>query len=922
MILNTLKQTWLRSSRRFVQVALACLLAFSSLFAISGQGIWLDEQTLAAGTHDEVKLTIHYYRYDKNYEGWNLWVWPSGKEGAAYKFTGEDAFGKVATFTVPNMSASDKVGFIVRYSKPGGDEWADREFGDRFITDIKEDGTAEIWVVQGQQQFYYDPADADLSPRVTRAVIDDINKISFETNVAFQANDVQNESFLLVANDQQVAIKAVKALNPDAKGEARQGEITTAEPLDLNLTYSLQRKGFKPADVMMGNVFSSETFESQFTYTGDDLGTSYTPSATQFRLWAPTAKEVSLVLYKTDKAVGQTTAMQKAEQGTWIAKVNGDLNGTFYTYKVSVNGAVNEAVDPYARALSVNGEKGAVIDLRKTDPPNWSDTAKPPFQHATDAIIYELHVRDFSIHPESGMKNKGKFLAFTEENTTGPNGTKTGINHIKDLGVTHVQLLPIYDYATVDERQLNKPQYNWGYDPSNWNAPDGSYATDPFKPEVRIKELKQAIQSLHKNGLRVIMDVVYNHVYNVDSSNLHKIVPGYYFRYKPDGTLSAGTGVGNDTASEHSMMRKLILDSTQFWAKEYKLDGFRFDLMGIHDLKTMKQVRAQLDKIDPSFVIIGEGWNMGTTLDDSLKANQLNAAKLLGIGQFNDKTRDSIKGGVFNDNEPGFVNGALDKADLVKGGIVGGISFDGISSHFAISPEQSVNYVEAHDNLTLWDKLLKTSSSENDETRISMHKLATSIVLTSQGVPFIHAGQEFLRTKDGDHNSYKSPDNVNQMDWTRKHQYQEVSDYYKGLIALRNAHPAFRMKTANEIREHLQFFDTEKGVIGYTLNGEPVGDTWQTIAVIHNANKESKSVTLPVDKKWAVVVDGVAAGTDSIKTFNGQSIDIDGLSTLVLYSGDTSGSAGSPNIWVIIIGVLILTGITYFLVYRRKVQAQ
>jgi pullulanase len=329
-----------------------------------------------------------------------------------------------------------------------------------------------------------------------------------------------------------------------------------------------------------------------------------------------------------------------------------------------------------------------------------------------------------------------------------------------------------------------------------------------------------------------------------------------------------------------------------------------------------------MDKIDPSFVIIGEGWNMGTTLDDSLKANQLNAAKLLGIGQFNDKTRDSIKGGVFNDNEPGFVNGALDKADLVKGGIVGGISFDGISSHYAISPEQSVNYVEAHDNLTLWDKLLKTSGSESDETRIKMHKLATAIVLTSQGVPFIHAGQEYLRTKDGDHNSYKSPDSVNQMDWARKHQYQAVSDYYKGLIALRKAHPAFRMKTANEIREHLKFFETDNGVIGYTLNGEPVGDTWKTIAVVHNANKESKTVTLPADEKWHLVANGERAGTESFKTFSGTTIEIEPLSTLVLYSGDASGGGGSPSVWVIIIGILILTATTYFIVYRRKAQAQ
>ena len=463
-----------------------------------------------------------------------------------------------------------------------------------------------------------------------------------------------------------------------------------------------------------------------------------------------------------------TLVMKKGEKGTWTLDLNGDQKDIFYTYKVNIGGVWNEAVDPYARSVAANGDKGAVIDLKETNPKIWKPSEKPNFTNLNDAIIYELHVRDFSIDKNSGMGNKGKFLAFTEKGTKSSDGKMTGIDYIKDLGVTHVQLMPIFDYASVDETSL-KPQYNWGYDPKNYNAPEGSYSSNPYNPNTRVNELKQAVQSLHDNGLRVTMDVVYNHMYSGNDSNFNKLVPGYYFRYGKDGTDANESGCGNTIASENAMARKFIVDSVMYWAKEYNIDGFRFDLMGLLDVKTMNEVRKNLSSLDPSILIIGEGWDMGTTLLTDEKATQKNASKIPNISLFNDTIRDGIKGSVFDAKAKGFVNGKPYAETDIKKGIVGGIDYSSdINTWGKVDPLQSVNYAEAHDNNTLWDKLLLTNPKDNTSIRLKMHKMADAIILTSQGIPFFQAGQEFLRTKGGNNNSYKSGDTVNKLDWTRK----------------------------------------------------------------------------------------------------------------------------------------------------------
>jgi type I pullulanase len=600
--------------------------------------------------------------------------------------------------------------------------------------------------------------------------------------------------------------------------------------------------------------------------------------------------------------------MTRAENGTWTAELQGNQNGTLYTYKVKIGDSWNEAVDPYVRAVAVNGDKGAVIDLETTNPDKWT-ADKPEFGNPEDAIIYEAHVRDLTIHPESGVSDalKGKFLGVSEAGTTGPDGVKTGLDHIKDLGITHLQFIPMYDYntASVDETKLDTPQYNWGYDPKNYNAPEGSYSTNPYEPAVRINEMKQMIQTLHDNDIRIVMDVVYNHMFSAFESNLHQLVPGYYYRYNNDGTLSNGTGVGNDTASEHKMMRKFIVDSVAYWAKEYNIDGFRFDLMGIHDVETMNEVRKALDEIDPSIIIIGEGWDLATNLDPELKANQKNAFKMPGIAHFNDDIRDGLKGSVFDDQDSGFVNGKADMELRIKKGVVGGIPYNDDIKTFSVDPEQTVTYVEAHDNHTLWDKLQLTNPQDSEEDRKKMHKLSSSIILTSQGISFIHAGQEFMRTKGGDHNSYKSPDSVNQMDWERRAEFDAEVEYMKGLIELRKAYPAFRMTTAKEIQENLTFLDAPANTVAFWLNGSANGGKEGKIAVAYNANKAPVEIKLPEDGKWKVLVNGTEAGTQGLETIKGNTVTVPPLSAYVLTlkpekeekpgNGKTPGKGNAPG---------------------------
>jgi len=605
-------------------------------------------------------------------------------------------------------------------------------------------------------------------------------------------------------------------------------------------------------------------------YTGNDLGMTYSTTKTFFRLWAPTASEVRIKLYSEGKDSEPTKveSFKKDIQGTWTFTLLGDWKNKFYTYQVKIGDKWNdETVDMYAKAVGVNGLRAMIIDLKETNPPGWEKDKRPTLKSYGDIIIWEAHVRDFSIHPNSGMKNKGKFLAFTEKGTKCPKGEKTGIDHLVDLGITHVHLLPAFDYLylRVDETDPTTDKYNWGYDPQNFNVPEGSYSTNPYDGKVRINEFKQMVKSMHDNGIRVIMDVVYNHTADALKSNFHLLVPTYYYRYNADGSLSNASGCGNETASERPMMRKFMVESLLFWAKEYHVDGFRFDLMAIHDIETMNLIRSELDKVDKSIFLYGEGWTAGDSpLPSNLRASKENTSKLNRIAVFSDEIRDGIRGSWSDAKDPGFMCGKLGLEESIKFGIVGGtvhpqIKYDKVNytkKSYVNVPTQLIDYVSCHDNPCLWDKINATCASISFAEKEKIQKLANAIVLTSQGVSFLHAGEEMMRTKHGIDNSYESPDSINWINWDRKSIYKEVYTYYQSLISLRKNHPAFHMPTKEMIAKNLKFFDMPAPLmVGYQIMNNANGDKWKNIVVFFNGNAEQQEVTIP-EGEWKIVANG------------------------------------------------------------------
>lgn len=629
-------------------------------------------------------------------------------------------------------------------------------------------------------------------------------------------------------------------------------------------------------------------------YTGNDLGAVYSLKMTRFKVWAPEAESVKLNLYKQgegDNLIDQHI-MKKSANGTYVFEKQGDCNGIYYTYTVVNHGEEQEAVDPYTKAAGVNGQRGMVINLAKTNPQGFEMDGYRNPEHITDAIIYEGSVRDFTMDESSGVFHNGKFLGLTEANTTNHFGEATALDYISGLGVTHVQILPAFDFETVDEKN-QKAQYNWGYDPDNYNVPEGSYAVSPYDGAVRIQEMKQMVLALHSRGIGVIMDVVFNHTYRRDDSNLQKIVPGYYYRSDETGYTN-GSGCGNEVASDRPMVQKLIVDSLIYWAKEYHIDGFRFDLMGVLDIDTMNVIAERLKEIRPDIYLYGEGWNGGpSSLAEEKRAFKASAKKMPGIGMFNDDIRDTIKGSVFYDDHLGFVNGGTHLENALRYGITGAVAhpqvdYDAYGSRpWAKEPGQSINYVSCHDNYTLWDKLSVSCPEASEEKKKAMNRLCAAIVFTSQGVPFIQAGEEFLRSKPLPEkkgfaeNSYNMPDAVNSIKWDNIHEYPDMIAYYKGLMALRKAHPVFRMQSEAEMTQNLCFLsDTPENVVAYLLKGKGADDTPENILVIFNGNDEEILYNLP-EGKWKILVDDKTAGADGKKNIS-EKTDVEPLSALVL----------------------------------------
>ena len=1057
-----------------------------------------------------VNLIVHYYRDNGDFGGqaggtgpWNMWIWkdapgaaddvavnaPAGNPFKDKTSTTKDTWGYAGSLnmTITGFTpVQTQIGFIIRQGL-----WDDTDIGfDRFVTNIDPvTGKAEVWLKQGDKTVY--TSVPRLGPAIKSASVDDFRKITVNLNrAAASGTSASNFSLCPIPSPTATPAPGSPAIDPPAPTSCSAGSggtptissvtfntsttatLTLGSDVTLGKNYYVLLKDknnidFGSQKTYSGKILTSDTFNANYVYNCDtcnDLGYTYSQANTKFRIWAPTATNVKVRLYGT---VAQSTAspkptpvdvqMTKDVKGTWVATASGDQNGQIYMYRVSVDGRVLDAVDPYARATTINGGQSVVADLNSTNPTGFTTETKPAFSgKLVDASVYELHVRDLSMDSTSGYPadQKGKFSALTNFNTTycgvaspaptvpakpatptglkatagvqlltspspassaspsrkpvvrlqwaqttGATGykifrgttmspapsvqlatstsngytdaavvanstyyytvkatnkggdslatvpvsvkpvatatptayatpipvvippapsaspwvcpssatVKTGMGFIKDLGVTHVQLQPVYDFGSVNEAS---PTFNWGYDPQNPNVPEGSYSSNASNPTTRINELKAAVQAMHANGIRVVMDVIYNHVMNPNTFSVESIVPGYFFRTDALGNLTNASGCGNDVASERPMVRKYIVDSVKYWAKEYHMDGFRFDIMSLIDKDTMKQVSTELKKIDSTTIVLGEGWTYDATkaqisLDN--QSRQANAGYLPDVAFFNDQMRDGTKGDTGNDVLGGYVNGWPDGDNVRK--VINGIAGQTAAqltkdtgssrSWTASSPGQSVNYVEVHDGLTLWDKLNASNTAGYSAAVLKkMDQQAASIVFLSQGMPFIQAGQEFLRTKKGEANSYAPPQsvtatadklawelNTSALKWNLAYTNKAVADYYKGLIQLRKQHPLFRLDNTGAIDGRYKWAPAVTGsnTLGFYYDqGSLVGDTWSTIAVGINPNGTDQTLTLPNSGTWYVVVNGTAAGTNTITTFTGNKVTIPANSTVVV----------------------------------------
>jgi pullulanase, type I len=902
----------------------------------------LSDMTFAM--ENPLTITVHYHRFDENYDGWNLWVWAKGSEGQSFAFSEADEFGQVANFTLEDIGDASEVGFIVRKG-----EWEAKDIdADRFVSldKINDQGELEFFLLQGSENIYYDAGEIDLSPKFLKADFIDETTLKLVTSKPIAKADLRSD---FAVTDSEGTLILPIAVSGGSGELSTEFVILLDSNVAFNTKYETKYLDYEPIMIEQSGLYDTDNFINNYTYVGE-LGAIYNASQTVFKVWAPTADGMVLNLY--DKGDGgnklDQVVMQNSGQGVWTTIVNGDLNGTYYTYTIISNDSETETYDPYAHAAGVNGDRSMVIDMAKTNPSGWEKDKGPIYIKANDLIVYEMHIRDISSNVNSNISNKGKFLGVIEKGSKTDNGVSTGLDHLKELGITHVQILPMFDYNSVDETKLEENTFNWGYDPKNYSVPEGSYASDPYHGEVRVAELKQMIQGLHSEGIGVVMDVVYNHTALTADSNLTKLVPNYYYRMVA-GKYSNASGTGNETASERAMMQKLMVDSLKHWVSEYHIDGFRFDLMGVHDIETMRLIDNELRKINPNIILYGEGWTGGSSpLPEAKRLVKANIQSIPRIGAFDDDFRDGIKGHVFNPTEAGFANGAIGFEESVKFGIVGATTHDQIDykkvnyskKAWAENPSQSVNYVSAHDNLTLWDKISVTNPDATEDQKIAMDRLSNAIVLTSQGMPFLHAGVDFLRTKNGDENSYKSSDEINGIDWTLKESNLITFNYYKGLIEIRKAYPAFSLGTKEEVQDNLKFFDQTADslvtlpdqMVGYSIKKGAGGSTNEELIVLFNGKLEAQSITLP-EGNFKILVNDKNANKDGISVIQGGLIQIPASSALILERtlnelSDTELDMGiekdSPT-WIIIvsIAIVVIVAIVIGFIYlkRNKLKA-
>jgi pullulanase len=820
------------------------------------------------------QVTFYWTHPSADYTNCDIWIWWGDVAGKGYTFHECNYGGKVVVNVPDGVS---EVGFIVRRdcSEPGGSSWGSA------TKDYDQDRFA---VVDGRETvIYLKPGDAnqyqsndggktlEMIKKFSLANMTDLHKIQYRITPKAMISSL--EQVKVYEGDTLLTVTNVSTLGR----QASTGVITVEQELDLTKNYRVELEGYGSKAVLPIGIFDSDYFAENFHYDGNDLGATINGENTTFKVWAPTASKVVLNLFEAGNGCDayKQVDMVLGEKGVW-SHTEACGHGTYYTYTVTTCAGTQEAVDPYAKAAGVNGNRGMVVDLSATDPEGWNnDDFSAGISSYSEAFIWEVHVRDFS-NKIAASQYKGKYLAFTEKGLVNEFGMPVGIDYLKQLGITHVHLLPVYDYATVDESDPNAG-FNWGYDPKNYNVPEGSYSTDPYHGEVRIREYKQMVMALHEAGIGVIMDMVYNHTYDGNSS-FNKIVPYYYYRYTSTGANSSASGCGNDTASERYMFGKFMVESTAYWVEEYKLDGLRFDLMGLHDLKTMQNVESAVHTINPEAVIYGEGWTMGSTIDGSAQANQSNIGQIIptghaigGIAVFNDAMRDGLKGSVFEKASQGFISGAAG-ANWAKVlfGIYGG---DYIGQTWRVKNGMVINYMSAHDNNTLWDKLLLSNPTANEDLRNRMNNLGAAIMMISKGTPFWQAGEEMLRTKDGDENSYKSSDAINNIDWSvlqeGTRQYQTMR-YYQGLIQMRKHFRIFSDVQAQIVNVQ----ELGSGVVAVTLDD---GKGGQALVVI---NPHNTALPFVLEGQWNLVADLNRAGTEVLDQHSGE-IAVEGISIRV-----------------------------------------
>ena len=812
-----------------------------------------------------------YWSHPGVIENCDIWAWWDGKEGSGYIMHPCD-YGAKVVLNVP--VGIEQIGFIVRTgcSEPGGSSWGE----------ATKDGTSEdrFAVIEGEETFIYlKSGDAaqytsqdggktlTMIKKFTLAGMTDFHKIQY--NVTPKTAITSYKQVKVYEGDKELTILDISNMGK----EVTSGIIEVEETLDISKNYRVVIEGYGEKAVVPTSIFDSEYFIENYTYDGDDLGAIINGDKTTFKVWAPTASKVVLNLFTSghEGSAYKSVDMVKGDRGVW-SYTESCGHGTYYTYTVTTSVGTQEAVDPYAKAAGLNGNRGMVVDLSRTNPEGWGeDNFATGIKTYSDAVIWEVHVRDFS-NKIASSNYKGKYLAFTERGLVNEFGQSIGVDYLVNLGITHVHLLPVYDYATVDEANPDS-QFNWGYDPKNYNVPEGSYSTNPYDGEVRIKEYKQMVQALHAAGIGVVMDMVYNHTYDANSS-FNKIVPYYYYRYTATGANSSASGCGNDTASERYMFGKFMVDSVSYWAEEYDLDGFRFDLMGLHDLQTMQEIETAVHEVNPEALIYGEGWTMGATVDGSDQANQGNISKITtttGIGTvavFNDVIRDGLKGSTFDTLSTGFISGSYAANKLkIQFGINGGT---GIAATWNVKNQMSVNYMSAHDNHSLWDKLAISNPNDSVETRMAMNRLGAGIIMVSKGIPFMQAGEEMMRSKDGDENSYKSSDAVNNIRWNT---LAEGSDayammlYYKGLIEMRKAYPI--LGTDGSVKITYGSFGTD----GMSALYEAADGTRALVLI----NPTSQAFPYTLEGQWNLIADGTRAGSQVLATESGN-ITVDGIS--------------------------------------------